>query len=334
MRGVDYNWRNQRVDQGSFNVERQIRRNMLMDVGYMHVRGRNNNHGRNINQAPPGPANVDFNLRRPLHAQYPNLGDIPFSFPKAGSYYDAADRAVHGQRVTKYCNVYATYAHGRNFSNGNNINPADISSITDRRSRTSRTSSTRRSTSRSPVGRGKAATAPASRLAGCGDRRLALLRDSFSSAAVRVSASLRPVSLLHNGQATGRTAWRTAIFRRASGRLRRWFDTAAFVNHLRRSDLWERGHESVVCGRRAAARLFDLQNLPDSENELSLEFRADLFNTFNHPNFNPPTATSGQRVQRARDIDIHRSAPAAIRAAAILLIEGCVALALQTLAER
>ena len=74
IRGVDYNWRNQRVDQGSLNVERQIASGMVIDIGYQHVRGRNNNHGVNINQAPPGPANQDFNLRRPLHASISYAG--------------------------------------------------------------------------------------------------------------------------------------------------------------------------------------------------------------------------------------------------------------------
>ena len=48
---VDYNWRNQRVDQASVNLERQIHRNVVLDVGYLHVRGRNNKFARNLNQA-------------------------------------------------------------------------------------------------------------------------------------------------------------------------------------------------------------------------------------------------------------------------------------------
>ena len=125
VNGIDYNWRSQRVDQYSFNVEREIKKGILLDVGYLGVTGRNNNHVRNINQAPPGPANVDFNTRRPLYSAYPNLGDIPVTYAEAGSYYDALTARVTGN-VGRYLHVYATYAHGRNFSNGNNINPTDL----------------------------------------------------------------------------------------------------------------------------------------------------------------------------------------------------------------
>ena len=80
----------------------------------------------NINQVPPGPANQGLNLRRPLHAQYPKLGDIPIQFSKTNTYYDAVTARFTGH-FTKYVDLYAAYAHGRRLSDGNNISPADLS---------------------------------------------------------------------------------------------------------------------------------------------------------------------------------------------------------------
>jgi hypothetical protein len=125
VNGVETNWRAQRVDQYSFTVEREVRRDLVLDIGYLGVRGRNNNHQRDVNLAPPGPANVDYNTRRPLYSKYPNLQDIPVTFAEADTWYDALTARAKG-RVGRYINVYGTYAYGRNFSNGNNINPADI----------------------------------------------------------------------------------------------------------------------------------------------------------------------------------------------------------------
>ena len=62
IRGADYNWKQQRVDQASLNVERELRPGMVLDIGYVDVRGLNNNHSTNINQAPPTSPGTNYNL--------------------------------------------------------------------------------------------------------------------------------------------------------------------------------------------------------------------------------------------------------------------------------
>src|SRR5208282_4397397 len=42
----DYNWKNQRVDQASLNLEREIRQGLIVDFGYLRVAGKNNNIGK------------------------------------------------------------------------------------------------------------------------------------------------------------------------------------------------------------------------------------------------------------------------------------------------
>ena len=114
IRGTEANWKNQRVDQATLNVQREIRPGMVIDVGYEHVQGRDNNHTVNINEAPPQAPGVDYNTARPLYATYPQLGDLPVQYSNAGSWYDALT-ASYTANISKYVNVYATYAHGAQF---------------------------------------------------------------------------------------------------------------------------------------------------------------------------------------------------------------------------
>jgi hypothetical protein len=125
IRGADYNWQNQRVDQANLNIEREIRPGMIIDIGYLNVRGLHNNHSTNINQAPPTPQGTDYNSARPLHSRYPQLGDIPISQSIASSRYDALTArftANFGRSVS----VNASYAHGRDFANGFNLDQTNI----------------------------------------------------------------------------------------------------------------------------------------------------------------------------------------------------------------
>ena len=90
IRGVEPDWRAQSVDQKTVNIEREIRPGMILDIGYMNVRGRHNLHSLNINQAPPSAdASNDYQTSRPLYNLYPDLGDVPISVSRASSYYDA-----------------------------------------------------------------------------------------------------------------------------------------------------------------------------------------------------------------------------------------------------
>ena len=73
---------------------------------------------------------VDYNTQRPLFSKYPQLGDIPISESAAGSWYDALT-ARFAANIGKATAINASYAHGRNFVNGNNgnINNLDITNI-------------------------------------------------------------------------------------------------------------------------------------------------------------------------------------------------------------
>jgi hypothetical protein len=251
----------------------------------------NNNHGRNINQAPPGPGNEDFNLRRPLYNQYPELGDIPVQFSEAHSYYDALT-ARFTANVTRYINLYATYAHGRNFSDGNNINPNDLSQYYGPTAQDIAHTFNAQVTFESPVGRGKQFLADIHPVLD------AFIGGWHYSGFIYVRSGTRfgvssPVSLLHNGQGNRPDRVGDGNLPASQRTLNHWYDTAAFVNHLVEQTYGNAGTNPLFADgmQQLDSSIFKTFRIVE---RTSLEFRADLFNTFNHPNFNPPSATVGR----------------------------------------
>ncbi len=290
VNGVDSNWHSQRVDQYSLNLEREVRRGVVVDVGYLGVRGRNNNHVRDVNLAPPGPANVDFNTRRPLYSKYPNLQDIPVTFAEADTWYDALTARVTG-RVGRYLSVFATYAHGRNFSNGNNINPADLNQYRGPTQQDIAHIFNAALNFEVPVGRGRA-------VGSAMPRALDLLVGGWQySAFLFLRSGTRfdvasPVSLLNNGQGNRPDRIKDGNLPSGERTLARWYDTTAFVNHLEPLTYGTAGINALLGDGESQidSSIFKTFKLAE---RFSLQFRADLFNTFNHPDFNPPSATVG-----------------------------------------
>jgi hypothetical protein len=290
IRGVDYKWKNQRVDQGSFNIERQLKSGMLLDVGYVHVRGKNNNVGLNINQATPGPANQDFNLRRPLYGTYPYLGDIPIQYSLGNSYYDAIT-ARFVANITSYLNVYATYAHGRNFADGNNIDQTNIQQYYGPTQQDIAHIFNSQVTFDSPLGRGKAFGGnmhPALDAIAGGWHYSAFI---FVRSGTRFGVS-SPVSLLHNGQGNRPDRIKDGNLPSSERTLQHWYDTTAFVNDLVDQTYGNAGTNPLFADgmQQVDSSIFKTFKILE---KASVEFRADLFNTFNHPNFNPPSAKVG-----------------------------------------
>jgi hypothetical protein len=290
IRGTDYNWQNQRVDQTSFNLERELHPGMILDVGYLRVKGLHNNHGRNLNQAPPQPAGVDYNLYRPLHDQYPQLGDIPAQFSESESWYDALT-ARFTARVGKYLNFYATYAHGRNFSNGYNINPADINQYRGPTQQDIHHIFNAQFTFELPVGRGKAVGASMNRAADAflGGWQYSGLLHLRSGARFDVFSG---VSLLNNGQGNRPDRIGDGNLPSSQRTIEHWFDTSAFVDHLEPMTYGDAGVNPLFGPgqEQLDSSMFKVFKFTE---RFSLQFRLDMFNTFNHPDFGLPDSSVG-----------------------------------------
>jgi hypothetical protein len=293
IRGVDQDWKTQRVDQATLNVERELRPGMLLDLGYMHVQGHKNLHSKNINQAPPQAQGVDYNTERPLYSTYPQLGDVPISQSVAGTWYDALTvRFAANLGKSLYAN--ASYAHGRSFANGNNLDQnninqyygptqEDIPHIVNAQLRASL-----------PFGRGRRYLSHSSRLADTflGGWDYAALVHIRSG--VRFDVTDNDSSSLNNGQ-------NNRPDRVGSGKLNhptvnQWFDTSAFIVHTTQATYGTSGINPLYTDgeQQLDSSLSKTFNFTEQH---QLEFRVDVFNTFNHPNFSAPDAVVGDSAE-------------------------------------
>lgn len=293
IRGAAYSWKNQRVDQMTLNIEREIRPGMIIDIGYLGVRGRNNNHSRNINQAPPQPAGVDYSLARPLHTLYPGLGDIPVSYSEASSRYDAIT-ARFAANVKKYLFVNASYAHGRNFSNGNNLDLTNLNQYYGPTQQDLAHIFNSQFRFELPIGRGKPYLGGINRVLDAfigGWEYSALLHIRSGT---RFDIVTTDTTSLNNGQ-TNRPD-RIANGQISNPTAARWFDTSAFTTHAGLmtygtsgiNPLHADGQQQLDSSLGKAFHITERQQL---------EFRADIFNTFNHPNFSAPDNTVGSPTE-------------------------------------
>jgi hypothetical protein len=292
IRGTNYNWKSQQVAQTSVNVQRELRRGLLVDVGYLSVRGLHNNHTTNINQAPPQPLGADYNLARPLAQQYPQLGDIPVQFSNAASWYDALTARVVAQLGNDFT-LSASYAHGRNFSNGNNIDPTNLYQYYGPTQEDIAHTFSAQFTYAVPVGRGKRFLSNANRAVD------AVLGGWQYSGFVTIRSGLRfdvrsDVSLLNNGQSNRPNRVCTGTVPNPTVNM--WFDTTCFTDDLAVDSYGNAGINPLHTDglQQLDSSLFKTFKATE---RISLQLRVDVFNTFNHPNFSAPDNVVGDPTE-------------------------------------
>lgn len=301
IRGAEYNWKNQRVDQANLNIEREIRPGMILDIGYLNVRGIHNNHSVNINQAPPTAA-ADYNTQRPLFSTYPQLGDIPISESIASSWYDAVT-VRFAANIGKSMTINTSYAHGRNFANGNNLDQTNINQYYGPTQQDIAHIFNSQFRIELPVGHGRRYLSNANRLVDAilGGWEYSGLVHIRSGA--RYDVTISDTSTLNNGQ-------NNRPDRKGSGHLSnptvlKWFDTSAFILHATNMTYGNSGINPLHSGgqQQLDSSLSKIFRVTERQ---QIQFRADAFNTFNHRNFNPPDgnisdATAGQVTQTSVD---------------------------------
>ncbi len=288
IRGTNYKWRSQEVAQTSINIQRELLRGVLLDVGYLSVRGLHNNHTTNINQATPQPLGTDYNLARPLASEYPQLGDIPVQYSVASSWYDALTARFAAQ-LGRGITVNASYAHARNFANGNNINQSDLNQYYGPTTQDIAHLFSAQFTYEVPVGRGRQFLSNTNRWVD------AILGGWQYSGFLTIRSGLRfdvrsGVSLLNNGQ-TNRPN-RTCNGSISNPGVNMWFDPSCFSDDLVPDTYGNAGINPLHTDglQQLDSSLFKTFRVTERFN---LQVRADAFNTFNHPNFSAPDATVG-----------------------------------------
>lgn len=288
IRGVEKGWQAQGVDQKTLNVEREIRPGMIVDIGYLGVRGRHNLHVQNINQAPPSAnSNNNYQVTRPLYSIYPNLGDVPISVSGADSYYNAVT-ARFAANLGRSLYVNASYAHGRNFADGNNLDQRNIRQYQGPTAQDIAHIFNAQATYGLPVGWGKTFLGNTNRLVDwlIGGWQYAALLHMRSGVRFDVVSSS---SDLNNGQ-TNRPN-RIGNGKLSHPTINDWFDTSAFTD--------------AAPGVYGNSGVYPLHGDDQIQLDSSLEktfplfettqllFRVDAFNTFNHPDFSTPDSLVG-----------------------------------------
>jgi hypothetical protein len=288
IRGTNANWQSQEVQQTSVNLQRELRTGILADIGYLRVRGLHNNHTININQALPQLPGVDYNAARPLAQLYPQLGDVPIQYSDAGSWYDALTARLVA-RLGNGFTLSASYAHGRNFSNGNNIDQANINQYYGPTVQDIAHTFTAEFSYEVPVGRGRRFLANSNRVVD------AVLGGWEYSGLITIRSGLRfdvgsSVSLLNNGQ--GNRANRVCNGSLPNPNVNMWFNTSCFVDDLTVDNYGNAGINPLFTDglQQLDSSLFKTFKINE---RINVQLRADAFNTFNHPNFNAPDATVG-----------------------------------------
>lgn len=288
IRGTNANWHSQEVAQTSVNLQRQLHKGVLADVGYLGVRGLHNNETVNVNQAPPQPLGVNYNLARPLAAEYPQLGDIPVQFSNGASWYDALTARLVAQLGNSFT-ISASYAHGRNFENGNNIDPTNLYQYYGPTVQDIAHTFTAQFVYTLPAGRGRRFLANANRVVD------AFLGGWQYSGLVTIRSGLRfdvtsTVSLLNNGQSNRPN--RVCNGSLPNPTVNMWFDTSCFVDDLTVDSYGNAGINPLHTDglQQLDSSLFKTFTITE---RINLQLRADAFNTFNHPNFAAPDNTVG-----------------------------------------
>lgn len=293
IRGVANNWKNQRVDQKTLNIEREISPGMIVDVGYLGVRGLNNNHSTNINQAPPVAQGIDYSTQRPLYSMYPQLGDIPISQSIAGSWYDALT-VRFAANIGRSTYVNASYAHGRNFANGNNLDQTEINQYYGPTQQDIAHIFNAQFRTELPVGRGKKYLANVNRFVDTvigGWEYSALLHIRSGT---RFDVTANDTTSLNNGQ-TNRPD-RTGSGQLSHPTVAQWFDTSVFSIHTAPMTYGTSGINPLHADGQQQLDSSLSKTFHVTE-RYQFEFRTDVFNTFNHPNFSAPDSIVGDSAE-------------------------------------
>ncbi|MDX2182031.1 MAG: TonB-dependent receptor [Bryobacteraceae bacterium] len=115
----DYGLKSTKVMQWSLGVQRELVKNLLLDVTYVGTRTIGLISNVNINQSAPGPGAQG--PRRPFFSRNPNVTNLTYRTNYAGAKYHALQTRVE-QRYTAGLTVSLAYTWSHFLANGGNIN--------------------------------------------------------------------------------------------------------------------------------------------------------------------------------------------------------------------
>ncbi|HEX2520934.1 MAG TPA: hypothetical protein VHP35_02345, partial [Terriglobia bacterium] len=279
--------------QWSFGLQRELQRDFVFELNYVGSKGTHLVMKRNLNQPVPGPG--DINSRRPI----PGFSDILFVSSDASSTYHSLQARIE-KRYARGLSLLGVYTYAKAIDNsssfleskGDDNTPQNSTNIAAERGLSNFDLRHRFSGSfiyDLPVGRERRWTAPGGKWAG------ALLNDWQVSGIVTLQTG-RPFTarLTSDNSNTGNVGGFFAHDRPNvvgdphldEPSPERFFDTNAFAISQRYT-FGNAGRNVLIGPGLSNLDLAWLKNISIRPNH-TLQFRAEFFNFFNHPNFKLP----------------------------------------------
>lgn len=271
------------VQHFNVGVQREVVRDLLVEIAYVGSKGTKLKRSRNINQPLPGPGAVD--ARRP----YLGFGSISYSEWSASSTYHSMQVRVE-KRTSKNMTFLSAYTFGKSLdddsaSEGNGgAAPQNTYNLRENKGLSSFDVRHRLVFSyvyKTPFGRGQ-------RFGSSWPAALQHLLGGWESSGVITLMSGRPFTALLSRDNSG-----TAVFADRPNRVgdahlakhdpSQWLNTAAFVIPPR-GEYGNAGRNTLIGPGLSNVDFSLLKNHRLRENQ-NVQFRAEFFNLFNHPNF-------------------------------------------------
>lgn len=288
LRGVTPDFKNGRLMQFNLALQRELRSDLVLTVGAVGSLGRHLSWARQLNQPDPGPG--DLNARRPYIRQLPGVSGISWQETSGASAYTSLQTALE-KRFSKgfYLLANWTWAHGLDNVGGDGGANGPIPQ--DPRNRDADWAS-----SNSDI-RHRVNIATSYALPFRFPGPLQVLLGGWEAAAIMVYQTGLPFTVTAPGSPTNTGAGGRADVIAgvdhypAEKTINRWFNSAAFSQPTAYN--WGNAGRNTLRGPSLVN--FDLTGSKKFSlgERRELNFRAEFFNAFNHPQFGLPASSIG-----------------------------------------
>ncbi len=292
--GVDPGMRTPYVQSYNFNVQQTVASGTVLQVGYVGSKGDKLYRVRDINQALPG-VSGSVQQRRPFNPTYPNFAGIYQLEASANSRYDAMQVLLR-RRFSKGLTLSASHSWSHSIDDASN----GFCSCTAGVSLPQNSFDTKSEKGVSAFDQRQRFTFnfvyDLNVLPQALSRWPTRLTDGWQLSGIYTWASGVPITPFWNGAAPSGSGESSNDRPNAVGdpnngpkRWDAWFNTAAFVPAA--PGTFGNAGRNTVIGPRTNIADFSLSKSTRINERVGLQFRAEFFNLFNHPNFALPNVT-------------------------------------------
>lgn len=294
---VDQNLRTPYIHNYNLNVQQSLTDTTVLQVTYVGSRGTKLFRVRDINQPTPGPSD-GRQLRRPFYAQFPQFASINYLETTANSNYNALQTYLR-RRFSKGLTLYMAYTWSKSIddaSNGIYSGTPGIAFPQD-----SYNLRAERALSSFDI-RHRFTFNFVYDLAGLPNALQSWpkwLTSGWQLSGIFTSMSGLPITPYLGADISGTSEFndrpnRVGDPNSGSRRFDAFFNRAAF--EVPAPGTFGNAGRNIMIGPRFNVADFSINKLTKVNERLSVQFRSEFFNIFNHPNFNLPNAQVDSRA--------------------------------------